>query len=253
MKKYFIFIILLVAGVAFVACDKGKDQNNPDNSQENTQTNPQDSTEKNPYPYMRYADLEPLLMISLSKAEEHLAKMGYKGGFQSYTYYEDGKQYKEDRYLYTPEDKMDSIMLFPNSDGIIEEISYNACKGVIPSEAKAWLTHIPENVTIPERIAKIVGENEMAFMLMREWEKDEIKCSTYSEYVDAINNKLSSGMFIDAWWGKMVNPSALSGYYGGFMAMRYKYINNVDWANLGISYKYHTQREPEPVVDPTDN
>ena len=247
MKKYFIFVLLVVAGLAIVSCDKGKDQNNAENPQENPQTNPQDSSKTNPYPYLRYTDLEPLLHISLSTAEEQLAKMGYKGGYQSYTYYEDGKQYTENRYLYLPEDKKDSVMLFPDSEGVVAGISYNASRGVIPSEAKAWLIHIPEKIVIPQRLVKLVDVSELPFTLMREWSKDEIRCSTYSEYLDAINNKLASGMFIDAWWGAPVAPSAPAGYYG-MVAMRYKYINNTDWSNLSIEFAYHEPKnDPEPV------
>ena len=253
MKKYFLLILLLVAGLALVSCDKSKDQNNPadpqGSAQTDPQTNPQDSLNPSPFVYLSYAELEPLLMISLSKAEENLAKMGYKGGFQSYTYYEDGKEYKEDRYLYTSEDKRDSVILFPNSEGMIEEISYNASKGVIPSEAKGWLTHIPEKIPVPQRISEVISYTEVPFLLMREWVKDEIFCQTYSDYLDVINNQLASGMFIDAWWGSGPVPTtAPSGYYGG-VYMRYKYINNEDWANLYIGFYYHEKEDyPEPIM-----
>lgn len=235
MKKIFLYAMITVSGIALMSCDK--DKNNAD-----------DPTSDNPYPYLRVDDLMPLQMISISQAEEQLAKMGYKGGWQMYTTYEDGKSYQQQDYLYFSRDKKDTILLFPNSEGQIEEISYNASRGVIPSEAKAWLTHIPEEVTIPERIAQIVGKNKIAFLLMREWEKDEIFCQTYSEYLAAIKN-LASGMFIDAWWGSGPVPnSAPSGYYGGIY-MRYRYVNNTDWANLYIGFEYHEQ---QPDVEPQD-
>lgn len=234
MKRIFLYAMIAVSGIALMSCDKEKN-------------NAEDPTSDIPYPYLRVDDLMPLQMISISQAEEKLAKMGYKGGWQTYTTYEDGKSFQQQDYLYFSGDKKDSILLFPNAEGLIEEISYNASRGVIPSEAKAWLTHIPEEVTIPERIAQIVGKNKIAFLLMREWEKDEIFCQTYSEYLAAIKN-LASGMFIDAWWGSGPVPiSAPSGYYGGIY-MRYKYVNNTDWANLYIGFEYHEQQVlPEPT------
>lgn len=234
MKKIFMYAMIAFAGIALMSCDKDKN-------------NAKDPTTDNPYPYLRVDDLLPLQMISVSQAEEKLAKMGYKGGWQTYTIYEDGKSYQQQDYLYFTEDKKDSIFLFPNPEGLIEEIAYNASKGIIPTDAKTWLTHIPEKVTIPERIAQIVGRNEIAFFLMCEREKEEIVCKTYSEYLEAIKN-LTSGMFIDAWWGSspMVATSDPSGYYE-VIYMRYRYINNTDWANLSIEFKYHEQKEDKPL------
>ena len=100
MKKYFVFILLVFAGLALVSCDKGKAQNNPENSQENTQTNPQDSTEINPLPYLRVDDLMPLQMISLRLAEEKLAERGYEGGWQTYTRCDDGKLLELQNYCF---------------------------------------------------------------------------------------------------------------------------------------------------------
>lgn len=233
------YAMIVFVGIALVSCDKEKN-------------NAEDPTSNNPYPYLRVDDLIPLQMISVSQAEEKLAKMGYKGGWQTYMIYEDGKSYQQQDYLYFSKDKRDSIFLFPNSEGIIEEISYNACKGIIPTDAKAWLTHIPEKVEIPEKVAQIVGKNEIAFLLMREWEKDEIFCQTYSEFLESIKN-LASGMFIDAWWGSGPVPnSAPSGYYGGIY-MRYRYVNNIDWANLYIGFEYHEQKEDKPLNPPTSD
>ena len=236
MKKIFMYAIIAFVGIALMSCDKDKN-------------NAEDSKTDNPYPYLRVDDLMPLQLLTISQAEEKLAQMGYKGGWQTYTAYEEGKSYQQQDYLYFSDDKKDSIFLFPNSAGIIEEISYNASKGAIPSEAKEWLTHIPEIVTIPERIAKIVGREDISFLLMREWEKGEIFCQTYSEYLAAIKN-LSSGMFIDAWWGSGPVPnSAPTGYYGGIY-MRYRYVNNTDWANLYVGFEYHEQKDNEPIMPP---
>ena len=247
MNKYFVFILLVFAGLVLVSCDKGKDQNNAENPQENPQTNPQDSTEINPLPYLRVDDLMPLQMISLRLAEEKLAERGYEGGWQTYTRCDDGKLHEQQNYLYFSEDKKDSIVLYPNSEGLIEGVEYYSSRGVVPSEAKAWLTHIPEKVNIPEKIAEIVGREEIAFNFMQESGKNNIECSTYSEFLETIKN-LSSGMFILAAWGEVVPRTAPSGYYGGFIAIKYSYSNNVDAAYLSLSFAYHEQKnDPEPA------
>lgn len=234
MKKIFMYAMIAFVGIALMSCDK--DKNNAD-----------DPKTDNPYPYLRVDDLMPLEMVSISQAEEILAQMGFKGGWRTYTIYIDGKSYQQEDYLYFSKDKQDSILLFPNSKGLIQEVSYNASRGVIPSDAKAWLTHIPEKVSIPERIAKIVDREDISFLLMREWEKDEIFCQTYSEYLEAIKN-LSSGMFIDAWWGSGPVPNYYpTGYYGGIY-MRYRYVNNTDWANLYVGFEYHEQNDNEPIM-----
>ena len=55
-------------------------------------------------------------------------------------------------------------------------------------------------------------------------------------------------MFIDAWWGSGPVPNYYpTGYYGGIY-MRYRYVNNTDWANLYVGFEYHEQNDNEPIM-----
>ena len=251
MKKYFIFILLLVAGVALVSCDKGKDQNNAENSQENAQTTPQDSTETNPYTYLRVEDLKQLQLISIADAEAILTKMGYKGGWQTY---KDPDGHEKEDYLYTSVDNRDTIFLFTDPTFGVYFVHYKASKGVVPSEAKAWLTHIPENYPLQEKAKQISGLSDIPFSaahLMGPTEDVHIQCSTYDEYLKNLNN-LSSGMVVDVRWGSYLVPSDWpTGYYGG-VSMDYTYKNNRDAAELVIGFRYHEHVDESGPVMPGD-
>ena len=248
MKKYFIFILLVVAGLALVSCDKSKDQNNPENAQENTQndpqTNPQDSTGSNPYPYLRLEDLSPLHLLPIAKAEETVTKMGFKGGWQT----KNGEGF----YLYVSDSKTDSIFLETDSAGIVHIISYQASKGVLPSDAKGWLGHIPEQIILPEKAAQLTGQSILAFFdSYVDLPQGENHCMEYKDYIAKLQD-LSTGCLVQAVWGSPIPENHPDGYYGQVI-MVYDYTNNKDFVILMLSTFYHKQREPEPVIDPTDN
>ncbi len=209
MKKLFTYAIIAFAGIALMSCNK---QNNPD-----------DPTSDNPYPYLRVDDLMPLEMISISEAETKLVKMGFNGGWQTYMMY--GGQ--DQGYLYTSADKKDTILLRPNSEGLIKAVTYIGSKGVIPSEAKSWLTHIPEKIKLSESLSEIMGVTEYTFAYANHADGQETY-KTYSEYIGMLNN-ISSGMFIAAVWGTIP-------YAPGGVAMYYDYRNNIDQATLCLGF-----------------
>ena len=222
MKKIFLYAMIAFVSIALMSCNK--DKNNVD-----------DPTTENPYAYLRLSDITPLHMISLAKAEEKLARMGYNGGWQKYI--SDGETYEA--YLYTSVSKKDSLFLSPDADGIIESITYFAKnKGVIPSDAKGWLTHIPASVTIP------TWKDSLPFQGAG---VGNVECNdgAYSQYVSALDN-LVSGMDVTAIWGDpMVGGNMPTGDYCGIF-MSYYYMNNEDCAYLVLSVEHHVQQgEPE--------
>ena len=75
-------MLLCAASMLLVACNDKKDEPNASG----TQT----TTLDNPYPYLRVNDLMPLELIPLAQAEEKLATLGFKGGWNS----------KEKKYIY---------------------------------------------------------------------------------------------------------------------------------------------------------
>ena len=231
MKKIFMYAIIAFVGIALMSCDK--DKNNADDPK----------TDK-PYPYLRVDDLMPLEMVSISQAEEQLSKMGFLGGWQ-----ETGE------YLYVSKSKKDSIFLYVDTEGLVGKglvttISYHASKGVIPSDAKGWLAHIPEKVALPERISQLTKANELPFFYastaIPSYE-DENAYYTYSEYIAGLQN-LSSGMQISAAWGSGPVPNNYpTGYYGG-IEMVYNYMNGRDMAILMLYGFYHKQNDNEPIM-----
>ena len=231
MKKIFMYAMIAFVGIALMSCDK--DKNNADDPKTDT-----------PYPYLRVDDLMPLEMVSISQAEEQLSKMGFLGGWQ-----ETGE------YLYVSKSKKDSIFLYVDTEGLVGKglvttISYHASKGVIPSDAKGWLAHIPEKVVLPERISQLTKANELPFFnavtAIPPYE-DENAYYTYSEYIAGLQN-LSSGMQILALWGSGGVPNYYpTGYYGG-IEMVYNYMNGRDMAILMLYGFYHKQNDNEPIM-----
>lgn len=240
MKKYFIYAVMALASLSFVACNKDK----------NDAETPETSETNNPYPYLRVDDLMPLYMLPIGQAEEMINQIGYKGGWQ--------QKGNEAYYLYVSKSKKDSIILYVDLEGrymgkgLVYTISYQASKGVTPSNAKGWLAHNPENIKLPARVSKLTGKQELPFLYaltnyppLEEKEGDEIY-STYTEYKTGIKN-LSSGMQTIAIWGSAGVPNnAPTGYYGGIQ-MLYDYINGKDRAILMLYGFYHEYNDNEPI------
>ncbi len=135
-------------------------------------------------------------------------------------------------------------------------VHYKASKGVAPSEAKTWLTHIPENYKLQEKAKQISGLSEIPFTaanFLGPQEGVRINCSTYPEYLEKLNN-LSSGVQVDVRWGSYLVPNDWpTGYYGG-ISMDYMYKNNRDAVELVIGFRYHEHKDSLPdLEDPTDN
>lgn len=233
MKKYFIIILLLFVGLALVSCDKGKDQNNAENPLENPQTNPQDSTESNPYPYLRLQDLSSLHLITLSQAEAILKEMGFSD--------------KDEKYIYTSSDKKERIVGGLNSDGLVEGLSYVASKGIAPNDAKKWLIHISENVTLPKYKRSIPFAGAYFYDRVEEDPKIEEEpkyiAKTYSQYIGLLEN-LASGMRVEVFWEEDNIPEDESVGYS--VAIIYRYGNNIDQAILSIASLHRIEPvEPE--------
>ena len=214
--------------MSLISCNKT--QNEPDNTGE-------EPTTENPYPYLRLSDLTPLHMISLAKAEEKLAKMGFNGGKQTSGEY-------EGKYVYISKDKNEKIHLSPNSEGIIESMYYTASKGVIPSNAKGWLAHLSESVTIPtwkDPLPFYIGVVGGIGVL-----------ESYTTYVKALDN-LASGMSVRAIWGHdFLDSSKPTGDYCG-IDIQYSYENNIDFAMLLFGIEHHTYQDNKPQDPLTDD
>ena len=233
MKKIFLYGLLFAFVGLLSACKN--DKNNPDE---------QDS---NSYPYLRVSDLMPLELLSISQAETKLANMGYTGGWQKYID-EDG--YQEEGYLYTSKSKKDTIVLDTDPEYGVVTVVYKASKGVIPSEARAWLSHVPEKVTIPQKAIEISGKQNLTFSSA--WTRSlidgEIIANTnkYSEYLE-MTKDISSGIDFGALWGTLAIDSQWpSGYYGGALLF-YSYENNRDYAAITIAFYHHEQNDNKPL------
>ena len=226
MRKIFLYAMIAFIGIALMSCDKDKN-------------NAEDPTTDNPYPYLRVDDLMPLHSLPIAQAETAINKMGYKGGWQ--------QKGNETFYLYVSDSKNDSIFLEVDSEGIVNTVSYQASKGIIPSDAKGWLSHIPEKVALPEKISKLTQINELPFFVAGlETPNDGKAYYTYQEYIKGLQN-LSSGMEIIAQWGSGPVPNEYpSGYYGG-ITMLYSYRNGKDQAILMLYSFYHEQKEDKPI------
>lgn len=232
-------MLLCVATMSLVGCKNG--QNEPGNP-----------TADNPYPYLRVSDLMPLELLPLSQAEAKLANMGYTGGWQTYID-EDGKSTGD--YLYTSSDKRDTIVLDQDPKYGVVTVVYKASKGIIPSKASAWLSHVPEKVTIPQKAIEISGQKNITFSSawMRGLKGGEMLDNTniYSEYIEMAKD-ITSGVDFGALWGTLaISTDWPTGYYGGVM-MNYSYENNQDRASITLAFYYHEQKDNKPLDPPTD-
>ena len=237
MKKIFMYAMIAFVGIALMSCDK--DKNNADEPKTD-----------NPYPYLRVDDLMPLELLSLSQAEAKLANMGFNGGLQKYKI-EDGKY--SDEYLYTSSDKRDTVFLGHDTQYGVVTVLYKASKGVVPSSAIGWLSHFPENITIPQKAIEISGQNNLPFSSAwtRNLRDGEIiaNANTYSKYINLISD-LTTGIEIGALWGTLgVTNSWPSGYYGGVIVY-YNYVDNKDFAAIDIAFFYHEHKDLEPIMPP---
>jgi len=236
MKKYFIFVLLVVAGLALVSCNKGKDQNNPENSQETPQNNPQDSTETNSYPYLTLSDITPFQLLSLSDAETKLTQMGFIGGYT-------GKAEVYEKYAYSKGN--DSLFLVLDSTNIVNEVVYLASKGILPDSAKGWLKHIPEKIKVAANIAQLIGSSEVPFYIGSSMRKTT---QNYADYLIMVNNLVPEGDVYAEWY--LQKPDSIDGYYYA-AGIHYKYTKNKDRAYLAAAVYKNIVNKPEPV-DPTD-
>lgn len=207
MKKIFLYAMIAVSGIALMSCDKDKD-------------NAEDPKTDNSYPYLRLTDLTPLHLISLSQAESKLKDMGFKSN---------GYSNEEDGYIYYSADKKETIVFGLNNVGETEAVAYIASKGIMPSDSKAWLSHIPETTTLPKyEIPLPFG----GYSIAKGSEEPQFYENNYAEYVNAINN-ITKGMSVNAIWGeKEVPEDATVGYSVGIV---YSYEDNVDQAILSIA------------------
>lgn len=212
MKKIFKYAMIAFVGIALMSCDK--DKNNADDPQTNSKE------------YLQLNDLTPLHLIPLSQAEAKLKDMGFKSN---------GYSNEEDGYIYYSTDKKESIVFGLNSNGNTEAVAYIASKGISPSAAKAWLTHIPETTTLPKyEIPLPFG----GYSIANGNEEPQFYEDDYAKYVNVIKG-LTQGMSVNAIWGeKEVPQDATVGYSIG---MVYSYENNVDQAILHIACSHRVE------------
>ena len=151
-------------------------------------------------------------------------------GFKS-----NGYSNEEDGYIYYSTDKKESIVFGLNSNGNTEAVAYIASKGISPSAAKAWLTHIPETTTLPKyEIPLPFG----GYSIANGNEEPQFYEDDYAKYVNVIKG-LTQGMSVNAIWGeKEVPQDATVGYSVG---MVYSYENNVDQAILHIACSHRVE------------
>lgn len=222
MKKTLLYVVVACVGLMTVSC---KDSNKSEDPK----------TTDNPYAYLRVSDLMPMFLTPLAQAEAIVLKMGYKGGWQIVN--------GEGAYLYTSPSQKDSIFLDTAADGSVCYVQYIAeGKGVVPSDAKGWLSHLPENVTLPERVATLVKSNYAPFFdsYLEKPNESGIRCTAYQEYLNNVQS-LVSGVSVEAVWGAGGVPNDYpSGYYGNIV-MTYKFENNKDRALLSLAGFYHEQ------------
>ena len=196
------------------------------------QNNPEES--KNPYPYLRLSDLAALHRVPLKNAEAKLAEMSYTGGWQKY--YDVRNQAYEEAYLYTSKEKQDTIILVPSTNGEIKMVNYIATKGILPADAKSWLTHIPEKASMQnwKDILDFMGGSVYNYATKQE------AGGNYSEYCKAVEN-ITSGTMAQATW----HSESSTGYC--YINLMYEYSNNTDFAMLVISSEVNDEPiDPDP-------
>ncbi len=233
MKKNLLFVLFAFTGLLLSSCNN--DQNNPE-TDKNNQTTPQ--TDTNPYPYLRVSDLMPLELMTIAQAEAKLAEMGYKGGWDA----------TKKGYIYLSSDKNEKITLGHTSEFGVYQVSYEAEKGVIPSQASPWLKHIAEKVSLPAKAIEISGVKEISFSSGGCRGTKEISCPTYPDFLNMVSD-LSSGMLVTGYWGApIVTNNYPTGYYGGII-ISYEYEDNKDYAMLTIRFIYHEQKDDKPLEE----
>lgn len=196
---------MVFAILSLAACDNDK------NKADDPQTN-----------YLRLSDLTPLHLVSLSQAESKLKEMGFTNA--------------DEEYVYTSSKQNESIVCELNSDGFIESLSYIASKGIVPKDAKKWLSHISENVTLPKYIRTIPFAGAYFYNSVGEDPKMEEEpkfiAESYQQYISLLEN-LTSGMRVEVFWEEDNIPEDESVGYS--VAMIYCYGDNVDQAILNIA------------------
>jgi len=179
----------------------------------------------NQHEYLRLSDLTPLHLISISQAEAKLKEMGYGN-----------KEKDEELYIYTSSDNKERILCALNEDNLIEVIGYVASKGISPSDAKAWLSHIPANVSLPKYARSIPFDVAEYYDSPKEdpklTEEPKFVAKTYQQYINLLE-ELHSGMRVAASWEEEDIPETETVGYG--VQMAYSYGDYVDQAILSIT------------------
>ena len=146
------------------------------------------------YPYLTIYDLMPLHLIPLADAESKLMDMGYiAAGVQ---YFERSELY---RYQYTTTNN-DTIALQTSvQKGIIEDVRYIASKGIAPQDAKEWLVHIPESLTLPVQNRTVEFSGGYASNL------EEIVYN-YRDWISFVRNHNYDNITTEAVWDNVPEP-----------------------------------------------
>ena len=204
------------ANTATLTITRGEKQSSDD---EEDPSNPNDGKT---YPYLTIYDLMPLHLIPLADAESKLMDLGYTA--EGVRYYEQPNLYF---YDYTTTNN-DTITLFTSAqDGIVEDVMYIASKGIAPQDAKEWLMHIPESLTLPvqERTVEFSGGYAYNFDL------EEEVVYNYRDWISFVRNHNYDNITTEAVWGNVPEPEAGD----HVVSMGYYYRNNIDGVSLCIA------------------
>ncbi len=230
MKNILFYAMVLFVNVAFMSCNK--DKNNVENPQFYSNS------------YLQLSDLSPLYLVPVSKAEAKLAAMGFTGGRQVD---EDGVS-----YIYTAYDKQDTIVFELNSESLIETISYISRKEISPYKVKKWLTHIPEKVSLPKW--ELVVPFSKASSGCDSFEKPKMTYTAYDEYISYLDNFAYQiwGMWIRANWEVQEEDYPKDAKVGYRVGIQYAYLDN-DEAQAMLSISCLHRNNSVPLGDILEN
>ena len=173
------------------------------------------------YPYLTIYDLMPLHLIPLADAESKLMDMRYTA---------EGVRYPEQSnlYFYYTTTNNDTITLFTSAqDGIVEDVMYIASKGIAPQDAKEWLMHIPESLTLPIQERTVEFSSGYAY----NFDLEEEVVYNYRDWISFVRNHNYDNIRTEAVWGNVPEPE--TGDH--VVSMGYYYRNNIDMVSLCIA------------------